>query len=86
MRKRKGDKKMTFTITKKFMVRLENIESFPDLDIIYASDDANYLAIAKKIKEKFGGETKIAHISEQFHWPGYVPPDNWEIIRGTTNL
>ena len=77
---------MTFTITKKFMVRLENIESFPDLDIIYSSDNANYLAIAREIKKKFGGETKIDHICERVHRPSYIPPDTWEVIKGTTNL
>jgi hypothetical protein len=76
---------MTFTITKKFMVRLENIEGFPNLDIIYESTEVDYLTVAGKIKKNFVGETKISGIYKGI-LDSVDSNYHWEFILGTSNL
>ena len=79
---------MTFNITTKFMVSLRDIEVFPNLDIVYELTEGDYLAVAMKIKEKFGGNTKISGIykgildSVDTVYSHY----RWEFILGTSNL
>ena len=79
---------MVFTIREMYSVSLEGIEDFPDLEIVYEANKDNYLAIALKIKEKFGGETKIRHISKEVRTPKFIAIRKtiWEVIEGTTNL
>lgn len=77
---------MKFKPTNKFMVRLEDIEGFPNFNIIYKSTEVDYLTVAKKIKKKFGGKTKIVSINREIFNPVGFPIYDWEIIEGTNNL
>jgi hypothetical protein len=83
---RKGDGKMTISIPNKFMVSLGDIEGLPNLAIVYESNEVDFLKIAKKIKKKFGGRTKILRIDREMFNAVGMPTYYWKIIEGTNNL